>query len=219
MSTKGRIFVFEGLDGSGKTTHVGTLAKSLEEAGHTVHVYREPGGTPYGEEIRSLLVKRPFGDLDPMTETFLLMASRRILINRVREMWEQGVNVIIDRFVFSTYAYQCCGKNLPVQALLDMYDYASTELPPIDHIIYMVNEKQKEPEDQIEVSYFDKRSKIHAGFEQLFNQHNWTAGSVFMQHRNTPVLRVDITGSNPSDIPLFAELIDSTVIKSLSERN
>lgn len=218
MSAKGRIFIFEGLDGAGKTTHVGTLSDALKEAGHTVEVFREPGGTPYGEELRNLLVKRPFGDLDPMTETFLLMASRRILINWVRERWEKGVSVIIDRFVFSTYAYQCCGKNLPVQALLDMYDYASTDLPPIDHIIYMVNEKKKEPEDEIERAYFDKRSKIHSGFEQLFNPHNWTAGSIFMQHRNTPVMRVDITGADKSQIPAFAELINTTVLNSLSQR-
>lgn len=215
MSTKGNIVIFEGLDGAGKTTHVNTLTAKMRELGRDVHIFREPGGTPYGEELRSLLLNRPYGALDPVTETFLLMTSRRILVQEVRKLWEMGAFIIIDRFVFSTYAYQCCGKNLPVQTLLDLYDHAAFEMPPIDHIVYMVNDKHKEPEDEIERAYFDKRSKIHSGFEQLFNQHNWTAGSIFSQHRNTSVTRVDITGSDQSRIPDFAELINNDVLHSL----
>lgn len=218
MSTKGNIIIFEGLDGAGKTTHVQALCAELREQGREVYCSREPGGTPYGEELRKLLVNRPFGPLDPITETFLLMASRRILVNYIRKLWEQGQVIILDRFVFSTYAYQCCGKNMPVQTLLDLYDHASQELPPIDQIVYMVNQTQKEPEDEIERDYLDKRSKIHAGFEQLFNQHNWTAGAVFQQHRNAQVMRVDITGADKSQIPAFTKLINTEVIQNIAAR-
>ncbi|MCK5373878.1 MAG: dTMP kinase [Alphaproteobacteria bacterium] len=106
---------FEGGEGSGKTTQISQLAEALKAEGYSIVVTREPGGTPEGESIRSVLVQRDGGDWLPMAEVMLLYAARLMHIEKViKPAMEDGCIVISDRFSDSTLAYQGYGHGLPL---------------------------------------------------------------------------------------------------------
>ncbi len=110
---RGRLIVFEGAEGAGKTTQIRILAKRLAIAGVATVAVREPGGTPVGDEIREILL-HPGQEITAATEALLFMASRAELI--VREIFPalgEGKVVLVDRFFLSTYAYQIVGRGLP----------------------------------------------------------------------------------------------------------
>ena len=107
------MIVFEGSEGAGKTTQVRMLAERLLSEGIEVLSLREPGGTPLGDAIRSILLD-PGQDIAPSSEALLFMASRaEIVRQRIDPALDRGVVVLMDRFFLSTYAYQIFGRGLP----------------------------------------------------------------------------------------------------------
>ena len=99
----------EGIDRSGKTTQAALLTEAL---GPRTLLLREPGGTQAGELVRALL-KDPATDLDPRAELLLFCAARAELCARlVRPALDQGRDVVCDRFVDSTVAYQGAARGL-----------------------------------------------------------------------------------------------------------
>jgi dTMP kinase len=112
-TARGRLLVLEGPEGVGKTTQVARLRDRLAAAGVAVRSYREPGGTPVGDEIRSLLLDPVSRDIAPRAEALLFMAARAQLLARVEADLAGGTTVLLDRFFLSTYAYQIVGRGLP----------------------------------------------------------------------------------------------------------
>ena len=109
----GRLIVFEGSEGAGKTTQLGLLAARLKAAGLEVHSLREPGGTSLGDSIRALLLD-PAQHISAAAEALLFMASRAQLVrDEIDPALDRGVIVLMDRFFLSTYAYQIDGRGLP----------------------------------------------------------------------------------------------------------
>lgn len=109
----GRLVVFEGVEGAGKTTQLERLALRLGRHGVTVRMLREPGGTAVGDAIRALLL-RPGTLIPPRSEALLFMASRAALMDeQVLPALERDEVVLLDRFFLSTYAYQVAGRGLP----------------------------------------------------------------------------------------------------------
>ena len=110
---------FEGIDGSGKTTQARLLADWLRVEGRDVVTIREPGGTPLGERIRELLLAQ--GDVSPWAEAALFAAARAELVERViRPALDRGADVVSDRFVDSSLAYQGIARGLGVDAVLEL---------------------------------------------------------------------------------------------------
>lgn len=111
-SSRSLFFSFEGIDGSGKSTQARLLAEALQALGHAVTRVREPGGTPLGESIRSLLLS-PEAQISARAELLLFAAARAQLVESVIEpSLASGVHVIADRFTDSTEAYQGAGRGL-----------------------------------------------------------------------------------------------------------
>jgi len=110
---------FEGLDGCGKTTQAGRLAESLTREGVDVVLTREPGGTPLGEAIRDLVLH---GDhVAPWAEAALYAAARAQHVDQViRPALERGATVVCDRYVDSSVAYQGAGRELGLEAVLEL---------------------------------------------------------------------------------------------------
>ncbi|MBN2490205.1 MAG: dTMP kinase [Planctomycetes bacterium] len=107
---RGRLVVLDGPEGSGKSTQVARLEAHLQRAGRSVAVFRDPGGTPAGERIRALLLDPGMGPVDPLTEILLFLASRaQLLAEKVRPALARGERVLLDRFHYSTVAYQVHG--------------------------------------------------------------------------------------------------------------
>jgi dTMP kinase len=102
----------EGIDRSGKSTHAALLADAL---GPDTKLLREPGGTEAGERVRELL-KNPGVGLTPEAELFLFSAARAQLISEViAPALDRGVDVVCDRFMDSTVAYQGAGRGLGIE--------------------------------------------------------------------------------------------------------
>ena len=103
----GKFIVFDGPDGSGKSTQIKLLADYLEEYNIPVVDTQDPGGTKIGDQIRRLLKYDAKGKMDAATETFLFMASRAQLVNEVvKPSKESGKVVLCDRYITATCAYQ-----------------------------------------------------------------------------------------------------------------
>jgi dTMP kinase len=112
MKPGGTLIVFEGIEGAGKTTQLTRLAARLAAAGIASESFREPGGTPLGDEIRRLLLD-PKSDITARAEALLFMASRAELVTRaLKPSLAAGHVVLLDRFTLSTYAYQVWGRGL-----------------------------------------------------------------------------------------------------------
>ena len=108
---------FEGLDGSGKTTQVELLRQHLSQNGREVVTTREPGGTELGERVRELLLQG--GDVSPWAEAALFAAARAELVAEViGPALERGADVICDRYLDSSLAYQGIARGLGVDQVL-----------------------------------------------------------------------------------------------------
>lgn len=106
--------VFEGIDGSGKSTQARALYRRLVSRETLALLTHEPGGTPLGEALRRW-VKRRQG-LFPLTELFLFNAARAQLVEQViRPALKEGITVLADRFVASTVAYQSYGRGVDLE--------------------------------------------------------------------------------------------------------
>lgn len=115
MTSTGRFITFEGIDGAGKSTHIGALADALRAQGHTVTMTREPGGSPLAEKLRELLLHTA---MDPLCETLLMFAARRDhLVQVIEPALAQGHVVLCDRFTDATFAYQGHGRGFDLKVL------------------------------------------------------------------------------------------------------
>jgi dTMP kinase len=120
---------FEGVDGSGKTTQVKLLAEHLRAEGREVVETREPGGTKVGEEIRELLLHG--GVMAPWTEAALFAAARAQLVQEViAPALAGGADVLCDRYIDSSLAYQGIARGLGVDRVLDFNLIATGGLLP-----------------------------------------------------------------------------------------
>jgi len=104
---KPRFIVFEGLDHVGKTTQIDKAAAYLKSKGVPVLRLREPGGTEVGEDIRELLLKKRETDIRPKAEMMLFFAARlQLLETKILPALKEGITVLLDRYYYSTAAYQ-----------------------------------------------------------------------------------------------------------------
>lgn len=132
MSGAGRLIVFEGVEGVGKSTQITLLLDRLEAAGVPHVALREPGGTPLGDEIRRLLLDPARSDdIAPRAEALLFMASRAQLVeSEIRPALAAGKVVVLDRFFLSTYAYQAGGRGLAEEEVRAANRFATSGLVP-----------------------------------------------------------------------------------------
>ena len=120
---------FEGVDGAGKTTQRELFAAWLRERGREVVTCREPGGTPLGERIRELLLDGP--EMTAWAEAALFAAARAELVERViRPARDRGADVVCDRYVDSSLAYQGVARGLGLDRVLELNAIATGGVLP-----------------------------------------------------------------------------------------
>jgi len=128
---KGYLITFEGIDGSGKTTQAELLYGRLRSHGRIVQLLREPGGTPIGERIRSILLDVAHTDMSPLTELFLYLAARaQLTASVILPALDRGEDVILDRFIDSTVAYQGYARGLGIEETTTLNRIATRGLVP-----------------------------------------------------------------------------------------
>jgi dTMP kinase len=167
-----RMFVtFEGLDGSGKTTQVERLRRHLEATGREVVVTREPGGTELGERLRELLLHGP--EMSPWAEATLFAAARAELVERVIfPARERGADVLCDRYVDSSLAYQGIARGLGVDAVLELNLAAVQGVMPDRTFLLLVDparaaRRTGRDRDRIEREDDVFRARVDAAYREL----------------------------------------------------
>lgn len=126
----GLFVVFEGADGTGKSTQVAAVAHALSNSGHKVVVTREPGGSDVAETLRALVLD-PATQIDDMTETLLFAAARADHVAKtIVPALDAGQVVISDRFVGSSIAYQSAGRGVSEDAVAEINRHATGGLIP-----------------------------------------------------------------------------------------
>jgi dTMP kinase len=111
----GFLVTFEGIEGSGKSTQLDLLADYLIQKGRAVLKTREPGGTPIGNAVRSILLDPTRSEMTAETELYLILAGRAQHVTQViRPAIAEGQIVLCDRFFHTTVAYQGYGRGLPI---------------------------------------------------------------------------------------------------------
>jgi len=136
---KGRFIVFEGPDGSGKSTQCKRLVALCREKGLEVCEVREPGGTPVGEQIRQILLHTK-EELCLKAEMLLYMASRAQLVEqKIKPALKAGQVVIADRFIQSTYAYQGAAGGIPEKEIRAVGESALGGLRPDAVLLFDVD--------------------------------------------------------------------------------
>ncbi len=161
--------MLDGPDGSGKTTQIARLAARLRERGENVLVLREPGATPMGEAIRDLLLHADV-DITPLAEMLLYQAARAHLVETVvRPAVDAGQTVLLDRYWYSTAAYQGHGLGLDPEEIRRVSAVATSGLEPDRLILLDVPAdvglaRLKGKRDRVEGRSLDYHKRVREGF-------------------------------------------------------
>ena len=183
---RGKFIVFEGIDGSGKTTQINQLSKWLLETdlipeNNQLVITREPGGTKLGKSLRSLLLdtSKEYSP-DSITELLLYAADRAQHINEIiRPSLNKGDWVISDRFCGSTLAYQGYGRKLNIKLIKDLEIIATQDISPdITFLLDIPVEESIKRRINIEDDRMEKEGKeflsnVSLGFRALCEENKW----------------------------------------------
>jgi dTMP kinase len=166
---RGRFLVLDGPDGSGKTTQIARLAARLRERGAHVLVLREPGATPMGEALRDLLLHADV-DITPLAEMLLYQAARAHLVETViRPALAAGQTVLLDRYWYSTVAYQGHGLGLDPDEVRRVSAVATGGLEP-DRVVLLDVPAEvglarlKASRDRVEGRSLEYHRRVREGF-------------------------------------------------------
>ena len=172
--------VFEGGDGSGKSTQIKRLSGRLLRRGHPYIFTREPGGTPLGEQLRKILKTRT--DINPLGELLLFIAARQQLVTQIIEpAIRSGKIIISDRFTASTIAYQGYGRGLDIANIVNLNKLVTGEIEPDLNILLdlapevalsRISERKKDSFDNSELSF---HKRVRQGFlnQAQSNKSKW----------------------------------------------
>jgi dTMP kinase len=161
----GLFITFEGTEGSGKSTQIITLFNRLRTLGCVVRVLREPGGTPIGEEIRHTLKHSEANyAMTSEAELLLMNASRAQIVREViRPALAAGEIILCDRFYDSTTAYQGYGRELDLQKVSEVINFAVGETRPdltlLLHVPIEVSEARRKSRQATLLEVPPKKSK------------------------------------------------------------
>ena len=171
-----KFIVVEGSEGVGKSTQIKTIKSFLEEHKIEYIVTREPGGTLFGESIRSIILDQK-NDTDNLTDSLLFYASRYENYNKIiLPALESGKTVICDRFHYSTLVYQgIVGDDEIVKKIHNIFDSIFSK--SIDHIIYLYTDPEESLKrisrrsitDKFESRCLEYLNKLNKAYESIFS--------------------------------------------------
>lgn len=178
-SNNAKFITFEGIDGCGKSTQAKLLLEYMNKSGVETILVREPGGTNISESIREILLhSSSSGQMGDRTESLLMTASRAQLTQEaIIPNMDQGKFVIADRYSDSTLAYQGGGRNLDIEWLIELNNYATFTLLP--DITFFVDIRSEEAlrrldsnKDRIEGEGIEFQARVRKTYHELAERFN-----------------------------------------------
>jgi dTMP kinase len=175
---RGILISFEGSEGSGKSTQIAHLAERLQESGFAVVSTREPGGTEIGEQVRNIIVHNSKGDeMCAETELLLFAASRAQLVREIiAPNLLKGVTVLCDRYIDSSTVYQGVARNLSLDPVQQINQFAvGNVLPDLTIVLDVptrtsltrIHQRASDLPDRMERENIEFYKKVREGYLML----------------------------------------------------
>lgn len=177
---RGKFIVFEGGEGSGKSTILEMIYEDLKDNGIKCTKTREPGGIKISEDIRNIILDKNNTNMDGKTEALLYAAARRQhLVEKVIKDLEDGKVVLCDRFIYSSLAYQGYARNLGIKEIYDINKFAIGEYMPDLNIFFdirpevgfsRINKNSNREVNRLDLEEMDFHYKVREGYTKLYEE-------------------------------------------------
>ncbi len=200
-SNKPLFITFEGGDGAGKTTLILSLKQRLEASGAKVISTREPGGTPVGEAIRSIVLNSGELKVVPKAELLLFLAARAAHVEEViLPALKSGAFVLCDRYNDSTIAYQGSARQLGVSEVTALCDYATGGLTP--HLTFYLDLNPELGSERIR-----KMARAQDRFEKEKGSFSLKVREAFLQLAKESPDRIKVLDASQSPMTVVQEAL------------
>lgn len=177
---RGKFIVFEGGEGSGKSTILEMIYEDLKDNKIKCVKTREPGGIKISEDIRNIILDKNNTSMDGKTEALLYAAARRQhLVEKVIKDLEAGKIVLCDRFIYSSLAYQGYARNLGVKEIYNINKFAVGEYMPNLNILFdirpevgflRINKNSDREVNRLDLEEMDFHYKVRDGYNRLYEE-------------------------------------------------
>lgn len=174
---RGYFITFEGGEGAGKTTALAGVADQLIKQGYAVMITREPGGIKISEKIRDILLDKSNTEMDARTEALLYAAARRQhLVEKVKPALDAGKIVLCDRFIDSSLAYQGYARDLGIEAIYQVNQFAIEQFMPDLTLFFDIEPKkglariqanQNREQNRLDVEDLSFHQTVYEGYQIL----------------------------------------------------
>ena len=175
---RGSFITLEGIEGSGKSTSLETITKTLSDHNINFILTKEPGGGPLGQDLRTLLLDKS-SRISPDTELLLMMADRKDHIdNYVIPNLEKGIWIISDRYLDSTYAYQGGGRQIDISKIDNLVSLLDLPIPDLTILfdlapsIALKRAQKRSALDRFESEPIDFHERIRSTYLSLSEQYS-----------------------------------------------
>jgi len=167
------IIVFEGIEGSGKTTHINLVNKYLKKKNKKFIKFREPGGSKNAEKIRKILLNNK-SNFNKKTDLLLMFGSRSENIEKIINQNYKKKIIIIDRFIDSTIAYQHYGMGIDIKIIKNINNFLLNRITPDFTFLNVVNKKnlilrlkKRKNKNRYDNFNYNFYNKVQKGFLKL----------------------------------------------------
>jgi dTMP kinase len=202
---KGIFITFEGPDGSGKTTQLKKLADMLQQAGHSVIVTREPGGTSISDQIRTIVLSPDNSAMIGQTEVLLYAASRAQHVHeKIIPALIAGHIVLCDRFIDASVAYQAFGSGMEESEVRAINQFASSGLKP--HRTYMVEVPVEVSQQRLLQRGQREFHLVLDRIEQKGSEYHNRVREAFLEIAKKESNRVCLINGNRNEDVIFADI-------------
>lgn len=175
---KGLFIVFEGGEGSGKSTMIDKVYEWLRECNYDCIKTREPGGISIAEQIRQVILNKENTNMDPRTEALLYTAARRQhLVEKVIPALENGQVVLCDRFLDSSLAYQGFARGIGIDEIYEINKFAIGDCMPDISILFdispevgmeRINKNSQREVNRLDLESLDFHNKVREGYDIVY---------------------------------------------------
>lgn len=205
---KGLFITFEGVDGAGKTTQFNSLGNKLEILGYKIIMVREPGSTLIGEKIRKILLDGENRDFSYRAEALLYSASRAQLVEEIiLPKLKKGYIVLCDRFVDSSMVYQGIGRDLGMEIIEELNNFATVGLVPDITILMDIT-----PEVRAQRKAYHKKDRIER--EENAFHYKVREGYLELAKKNRDRIKIVNGDQDKTEIETYIEKI---VLEKINE--
>ena len=185
-----KIITFEGIEGVGKSTQIEKLHNYLIDSGFTSSVIREPGSTPFGEDIRNLLLNTSH-DISSNAELLLMFAARSALVDTYLKQPKTDF-ILCDRFYDASIAYQGYGRGLDINFISQLIEAIDCPVPNLTFVLDL------DPIDGFKRKSTDKMDRIESSGIEFFN--NVRRGYLELAKNNSSRIKVIDASMDVNDI-------------------